>query len=556
MMELPALKLGLRGLFVLVFAVCGMATSFAAKRFVVTIDSPLAYQSLKLAQLGVPVKSPALQMFAQSGARVQLLFDKLQMVVVAADSEKTSDKTLVSLKGKHGIVDIEEEFFIPAPNGLPQSVVTAGSMEQVEVPWGIKAIRAPDAWTSANSGRGSRVLVLDTGIDRDHPDLASRFEKGQNFAEVDEPEPPYEYYDNISHGTHVAGMILADGKVTGLVGVAPEAQLLSARVCSKKGCSSVSILSGINWGIQEKVDVMNLSLGGPFDSPSGGRAYEAAKLAGVVVVCASGNDGVGQVSFPAAYDSNIAVGAVDENFVKADFSNWGPELDVMAPGVNVVSSVPRGSGVTTDLKVDLGDGQGMVRIDSLPVQGAAVQADPLVGDLIPVGLGKPEDYIGLSVQGKIALILRGEITFIDKVNNAIQAGVSGVVIYNNQPGVLGASLGDGVSVAIPVASITQEAGLELSAKGPVSVSLHSRTSDFEKMAGTSMASPHVAGVAALIRGVNRLLTPDQVREIIVSTAQALSPNDANQYGFGLVDAQAAVNKALGIEFLLPTGSGF
>jgi serine protease len=555
-MALPALKLGLRGLFFLVFAVWGMATSFAAKRFVVTIDSPLAYQSLKLAQMGVPVNSPALQMFAESGARVQLLFDKLQMVVVAADSDKTSDKTLVSLKGKHGIVDIEEEFFIPAPKGLPQFVVSAGSMEHMEVPWGIKAIRAPDAWTSANSGRGSRVLVLDTGIDRDHPDLASRFEKGQNFADVDEPAPPYDYYDNISHGTHVAGTILADGKVTGLVGVAPEAQLLSARVCSKKGCSSISILSGINWGIQEKVDVMNLSLGGPFDSPSGGRAYESAKLAGVVVVCASGNDGVGQVSFPAAYDSNIAVGAVDENFVKADFSNWGPELDVMAPGVNVVSSVPRGSGVTTDLKVDLGDGQGMVRIDSLPVQGAAVQEAPLVGELIPVGLGKPEDYIGLSVQGKIVLILRGEITFIDKVNNAIQAGVSGVIIYNNQPGALGASLGDGVSVAIPVASITQEAGLELSAKGPVSVSLHSRSSDFEKMAGTSMASPHVAGVAALIRGVNRLLTPDQVREIIMSTAQPLSPNDVNQYGSGLVDAQAAVNKALGIEFLLPTGSGF
>ncbi|MBK7843335.1 MAG: S8 family serine peptidase [Bdellovibrionales bacterium] len=551
-MALPALKWGLRGLFVLVFAVWGMATSFAAKRFVVTIDSPLAYQSLKLAQLGVPVNSPALQMFSQSGARVQLLFDKIQMVVV----ESESDQTLVSLKGEHGIADIEEEFFIPAPKGLPQSVMTAGLMEHVEVPWGIKAIRAPDAWTSANSGRGARVLVLDTGIDRDHPDLASRFEKGQNFSDVDEPEPPYDYYDNISHGTHVAGTILADGKVTGLVGVAPEAQLLSARVCSKKGCSSISILSGINWGIQEKVDVMNLSLGGPFDSPAGARAYEAAKLAGVVVVCASGNDGVGQVSFPAAYDSNIAVGAVDENLVKADFSNWGPELDVMAPGVNVVSSVPRGSGVTTDLKVDLGDGQGMVRIDSLPVQGAAVQVDPLVGELIPVGLGKPEDYSGLSVQGKIALILRGEITFVDKVKNALQAGATGVIIYNNQPGVLGASLGDGVSVAIPVASITQEAGLELAAKGPISVSLHSRSSDFEKMAGTSMASPHVAGVAALIRGVNKALTPDQVREIIVSTAQALSPNDANQNGSGLIDAQAAVNKALGIEFLLPTGSGF
>ncbi|MCB0363573.1 MAG: S8 family serine peptidase, partial [Bdellovibrionales bacterium] len=336
-MKVKMLGLYIRAMVALSLIFIGTGVSWAAKRYLVTIESPLTYQVFKQASQKKNGKSPALQMLAHSGARVEKMLDQVQMVVVNADSNKAVE----DLKGQYGIADVEEEFFIPVPQSLPSIRSFALAAEKVSIPWGIEAVRAPEAWLGSHAGRDVRVLVLDTGIDKDHPDLASRFEKGKNFADVDLTDAPYDYFDNISHGTHVAGTIAADGKVSGLVGVAPEARILSARVCSSMGCSSISILDGINWGIQEKVDVMNLSLGGPIPSRAGEKAYKQAAAAGIVVVCASGNDGVNQVSYPGAYDSTIAVGAVDEDIVKADFSNWGSELDIMAPGVNVLSSVPQ-----------------------------------------------------------------------------------------------------------------------------------------------------------------------------------------------------------------------
>lgn len=394
-------------------------------------------------------------------------------------------------------------------------------------------------------------MVLDTGIDRDHPNLASRFEKGRNFAGVDMPNAPYDYFDNISHGTHVAGTIAADGAVTGLVGVAPEAKILSARVCSTQGCPSTAIIGGVNWGIQEKVDVMNLSLGGPFPSDAARKAYQAAANKGIVVVAASGNDGVNRVSFPAAYPSTIAVGAVDENIAKAGFSQWGPELDIVAPGVNVMSSVPQGTGKATDVAFDLNDGNGPIQVESLPVNGSAVTAAPVTQSVVFAGLGKPEDFPSIDVRGKIALVRRGEIAFGDKVKNSIAAGAVGVILFNNEPGILSATLGEGVTVNIPVAFIAQDVGEEMMTKTNLSGTVHSRTSDFEKMQGTSMATPHMSGVAALVKAVNKQLTAEQVRDILKSTATALTPNNENQFGAGLVDAYKAVNKAAGIEGLLP-----
>ena len=394
-------------------------------------------------------------------------------------------------------------------------------------------------------------MVLDTGIDRDHPNLKSRFEKGRNFSDVDKPTPPYDYFDNISHGTHVAGTIAADGQGTGLVGVAPKARILAARVCASRGCSSVAIIGGLNWGIQEKVDVMNLSLGGAFPSDAARKAYKRAADAGIVILAASGNDGVKRVSFPAAYSSTMAVGAVDENLAKAGFSQWGPELDIVAPGVNVMSSVPRGTGKATDVAFDLNDGNGMIPVESLPVAGSAVTNAPVVNDLVFCNIGKPEHFTNIDVRGKVALIGRGEISFGDKVKNAIAAGAIGVIMFNNEPGILSATLGEGVTVNIPVAFITQVAGEEMASKTNITGHVHSRVSDFQKMQGTSMATPHMAGVAALVVAANSQLTPKQVRDILKETAHPLSPNNENQFGAGMVDAYKAVNKAAGIDSLLP-----
>ncbi|MCC7405720.1 MAG: S8 family serine peptidase [Bdellovibrionales bacterium] len=529
----------------------GFTTGAWAAKYIITVDSPLTYRMFKQARLGSPIRSEGFQMLAQSGATVNELFDHLQMIVV----ESNSPAAMEELAGRFGFAAIEKETVIPAPRPLPMAVSGSPVKETIGTPWGIDAVRAPEAWTTSNRGRGVRVMVLDTGIDKNHPNLASRFEKGKNFASVDMPNAPYDYFDNISHGTHVSGTIAGDGVGTGLVGVAPEAKILMARVCGLQGCPMAAILSGVNWGIQEKVDVMNLSLGGPSPSDAARKAYQKAADAGIAVVCASGNDGVKKVSFPAAYPSTIAVGAVDNTKKKADFSQWGPELDIVAPGVGVVSSVPQGSGRATDVSFDLNDGKGPIHVESLPVKGSSVTSSALQQDVVFAQLGKPEHFTNLAVRGKIALIKRGEISFGDKVKNAIAAGAAGVIVFNHEPGMLSATLGEGVTVNIPVAFVGKVAGDEMSAKTNVKATLHSRVSDFEEMQGTSMATPHVAGVAALVKAVNKNLTSDQVRDIMKQTAYTLSPNNENQFGAGLVDAYKAVNRAAGIEgLLLPTGS--
>jgi subtilisin family serine protease len=360
----------------------------------------------------------------------------------------------------------------------------------------------------------------------------------------------YDYFDDNGHGTHVAGTILGAYNGTGVAGVAPLANLLSGRVCGKFGCSSVGIIRGIEYGVAQKVDVINMSLGGPVASQAAREAVATADRAGVVVVCASGNDGQGTVSFPAAYAGSFAVGAIDSHLAKASFSNWGPELAIVAPGVNVLSSVPTGSG--RESKVEL---QGVVNgeVKSKSFVGAQENETPVSAELVHVGLGKPEDFAGKNLRGKFALIGRGEIPFADKVKSALAAGASGVLIYNNEPGLIsGALTQDGSSVGVPVAMIEQSVGQALVnslASGQVAkASLSVARTNFSSFNGTSMASPHVAGVAALVKAANKNLTAAQVRQILSQTADRLqaSPERPNEFGAGLVNAKLAVEKALSL----------
>jgi subtilisin family serine protease len=164
------------------------------------------------------------------------------------------------------------------------------------------------------------------------------------------------------------------------------------------------------------------------------------------------------------------------------------------------------------------------------------------------GLGQPQDFAGINVSGKFALISRGTITFGDKVKNALAAGAVGVIIYNNAPGLMQGTLTeDGSEAAIPAAMIEQSIGemaKQMLAQGQsVRFSMSIDATDYASFQGTSMATPHVAGVAALVRAANPSLTPDQVRQVLKSTATPLGPNANNEYGSGLVNAREAVAKA-------------
>lgn len=524
------------------------ANAAVSSRYLVQFKSPAAFQSaaleVKKAQFNKKNSNGEVVLF-NSPVSVTKTLNNIQMLVI----ETSNPLVVAALRTNPQVAMVEEEIFHPAPRVIAtrghmlegNSVSNAG--QAMEMPWGITAVKAPEAWTTTR-GAGAKVVVLDTGIDLQHPAVMNQLDGVQNFTGGDMTDVT----DTVGHGTHVSGTILADGVNGGLVGVAPEARLYMGKVCTELGCGSVAIASGIDWAVSLGADVVNMSLGGFFMTSAEAKALQNAEASGVVIAAASGNDYANRVSFPAAADTAFAVGAVDEKLLKADFSNYGPELDIVAPGVNTISSVPRGSGRMGMTLMDL-DGKGMGEIESLPMVGSSL-ADGVSNTLVFAGLGKPQDFAAAAVAGKFALVSRGEIAFKDKVENALKAGAAGVIIFNNVPGILqGSVTTDGSEVAIPVMMIPQETGevakTALAAGTVVSASVSVTKSDYANFQGTSMATPHIAGVIALIRSANKSLTPAQIRDLIKNTATPLIPNDLNQYGAGMVNAEAAVAAAKG-----------
>ncbi|MES2803232.1 MAG: S8 family serine peptidase [Bdellovibrionota bacterium] len=421
--------------------------------------------------------------------------------------------------------------------------------EGVATPWGIMAVNAGQAWDTARAGANARVLVLDTGIDPNHPALKKNFEKGRNFFQSFDGPNPEDFLDKEGHGTHCAGTIAASyNEATGFTGVAPLAKILMGRVCGDLGCSNIAVAQGINWGVEQKVDVISMSLGGPSISAGERKAVANAEKAGVTVVAASGNGGNAAVSFPAALPTIVAVGAVDSSIKKTSFSQWGPELDIVAPGAAVVSSVPQGTGRDSVTEIVVDGVKTLVK--SAAFSGTKLFPVAKVGELVPAGLGKAEDFAKVNVAGKFALISRGEISFADKVKYALAAKAIGVVVYNNTTGLMqGALSEDGTELDVAVVMIEQTVGqnlvAQINAGTKASAEIVTVASDYAMFDGTSMATPHVAGVVALMKSANKKLTPAQVRTILGTTALALAPNDANQYGKGLVQADKAVKMAVG-----------
>jgi serine protease len=485
------------------------------------------------------------------------------MVIQTADN-----RVIEQLRQHPEVALVEAEFFTPTPKPMNGFKISAAAPSEeipqvdpiVEVtpatpifqagektPWGILAVKATDAWALSDAGSHSRVLVLDTGIDKFHAALKDNFEMGRNFFESDTGPNPDDYLDKEGHGSHCSGTIAgAYNASTGFTGVAPKAKLLMGRVCGDLGCSNIAVAEGINWGVAQKVDVISMSLGGPSASPGERLAIQNAEKNNVVVVAASGNDGKQSISFPARLPNVISVGALNSELKKTDFSQWGPELSVTAPGASVLSSIPTGTG--RDSVVDIVTSAGKVRVKSSAFSGTKAIKIPKIGELAAAGLGKPEDFAKVNVAGKFALISRGEIAFSDKVANALKAGAVGAVIYNNVSGLMqGAMTQDGSEVDVAVVMIEQTEGeklLDMITKGEtVSAELSTVAADYALFDGTSMAAPHVAGVVALIRSANKNLTPAQVRLILTSTAMPLGPNDTNQYGAGMVQADKAVQAA-------------
>jgi subtilisin family serine protease len=222
-----------------------------------------------------------------------------------------------------------------AAKGIVQNpMASAIAKQRAEETWGINRVHAPAAWP-ITEGKGVKVAVIDTGIDASHPDLSGSVDGG--YSAITKTENPADYQDDNGHGSHVAGTIAAHRDGKGVVGVAPKARLYAVKVLDADGSGNLSdVIDGIVWAAKNKMDVANMSLGAPVDSEAMKRAVRFARGSGVVIVAAAGNSG-GSVGFPGAYEDTIAVAASDANDKLASFSSRGPEVDFIAPGVDVLS---------------------------------------------------------------------------------------------------------------------------------------------------------------------------------------------------------------------------
>ena len=209
-------------------------------------------------------------------------------------------------------------------------------------------INADDVWALGYDGTGVVIAVLDTGIDTDHVELADSIAGGKGFGYST-------YEDDNGHGTHVAGIITANGVDVNAKGVAPNAKVWAAKVCNSGGsCYTSDIAAAIEYVVKgtdgiantgdEPAKIISISLGGGGTSSSNcDRDYLAKKVNwavdnGVTIVAAAGNT-AGRVSSPGCASKAIAVGAVNNIDVRASWSGTGLALDIMAPGVSIYSSI-------------------------------------------------------------------------------------------------------------------------------------------------------------------------------------------------------------------------
>lgn len=197
------------------------------------------------------------------------------------------------------------------------------------IDWGLKDRKVPEQW-KVTKGEGVKVAVLDTaGPATTHKDL--HIYGGANFTTSGDG-------DVAGHGTHVMGIIAAMNNAYGVVGVAPKAQVYAVKVLGDNGSGYYEwIAAGIDWAVENEMDIISMSLGSNHDSPVLHAAVKRAYAKNITIVCAAGNDAK-HVDYPGKYQEVIAVGSSNKYGDISDYSSPGPEVDITAPGERVYST--------------------------------------------------------------------------------------------------------------------------------------------------------------------------------------------------------------------------
>ncbi len=248
--------------------------------------------------------------------------------IIPAVSAKLSDRAIAKMKKNPRVAYIENDTILKA------------TVDEYNNSWGVSRIGSKIVHDNSINGSGVKIAVLDTGIDYNHEDLHDNYKGGFNFT-FNNSDPFDDSYN--SHGTHVAGIIAAEKNGIGVVGVAPNASLYAVKVLDGAGFGYASwVIAGIQWAVDNKMDIATMSLGSsPYDPDleSLRIACDNAYNAGILLVAAAGNTNGGNVTYPAGFDSVIAVTATDQNNQKASFSPVDPKIELAAPGVYINSTI-------------------------------------------------------------------------------------------------------------------------------------------------------------------------------------------------------------------------
>jgi serine protease len=473
-----------------------------------------------------------------------------------------------SLEADPNVLSIERDR--PVHAFARQPPLTSGNVG--EYTEGLKMVQANKVWdfnndgvldTDAPIGANIKVCVIDSGWDNRHPELMAAYAGGKDF--IDDDDEPLDY-DSVTetwgggHGTHTAATIVAQlgsgGVVapavdrSGVVGVAPGVDLLVARVLNTRGNGNTSdVISALQWCQAQGAKIASLSLGAPDPTLAEEKAFAEALAAGMLSIAASGNSGTGdpatepEVAYPAGYETVLAVGAVDFKSAHPVFSQMGPQLALVAPGVDVLSAMIVGA-----------ENASSVSINGASYSANSVAFAPLgeySGKLLLCGLGNSIAACGAEAtcQGFVAYVDRGGLdaegqglTFAKKVDFMRRAGAKAVIIGNNdgEDGLGNFTLG-GEGSWIPTASVSLEDAKAIKQVAGASAEVKLFPVDYVRLTGTSMATPHVAGVAALVWGAKPSLTAEQVRGLLQDSAKDLGDTGRDEkFGFGLVQAEAAM----------------
>lgn len=209
--------------------------------------------------------------------------------------------------------------------------------------YGLDMIKAKSIWEESQKGAGVKIAVIDSGCDINHESLKNNIIGVRNFTDEDKKNPNI-VIDRVGHGTHVTGIICANGN--NMTGVAPNAKIYVLKAINRTGTGKLSwVINAIKYAIEKRVDIISMSLGLSENSPKLENIIKEAINNNIVIVCAAGNEGDGndesfEYSYPAAYTDVISVGAVDKKGVPAKFSNSNTAIDLVAPGVDIISTYP------------------------------------------------------------------------------------------------------------------------------------------------------------------------------------------------------------------------